>query len=50
MTTCSAMLGETREDIQGRSSEGYYGVEMESATIFAVSNHFHIPSAAMIYI
>lgn len=43
------MLGETWEDIQQWSKEWYYGVEMESSTVFAVSNHFNVPSAALIY-
>lgn len=44
------MLAETQEDIDTRSQEWYYGVEMESATIFAVSNYFSIPSAGLIYV
>jgi purine-nucleoside phosphorylase len=46
--TCQAMLAETREDIERWSSEGYYGVEMESATVFAVSNHFKRKTAAVL--
>lgn len=49
-TTCQAMLAETPEDIQEWSKEGFLGVEMEAATIFAVSNHFHVPSAAMLIV
>lgn len=48
--TCQAMMAETWEDIQRWSSEGYYGVEMEAATVFAVSNHFKRKSAAMLVI
>lgn len=48
--TCSAMLGETREDVVEWSSQWYYWVEMESSTIFAVSNHFNVASSALIYI
>jgi purine-nucleoside phosphorylase len=48
--TCQAMMAETWEDIQGWSEEGYYGVEMEAATVFAVSNHFKRPSAALLVI
>lgn len=48
--TCWAMLAETKEDIDIWSKQWYYGVEMESATIFAVSNYFSIPSAGLIYI
>lgn len=48
--TCQAMLAETPEDIQDWSKEGFLGVEMEAATIFAVSNHFHVPSAAILIV
>jgi len=48
--TCQAMLGETLEDVQKWSNDGYYGVEMETATIFAVSNHYNIPSAGLVYV
>jgi len=46
--TCQAMLGETQEDVLGWSNDGYLGVEMEASTVFAVSNHFRVPSAAML--
>ena len=48
--TCQAMMAETWEDIQKWSKEGYYGVEMEAATVFAVSNHFNRHSAALLVI
>lgn len=48
--TCQAMMAETWEDIQKWSKEGYYGVEMEAATVFAVSNHFSRHSAALLVI
>lgn len=50
MVTCQAMIGETLEDIQKWSSEGYFGVEMEASTVFAVSGHFNVPSAASMYV
>ena len=50
MVTCQAMIGETLEDIQQWSKEDYLGVEMEASTVFAVSNHFNVPSAASLYI
>lgn len=50
MITCQAMIGETMEDIKNWSAEGYYGVEMEASTIFAVSNHFEVPCAASLYV
>ncbi len=48
--TCQAMMAETWEDIQQWSKDGYYGVEMEAATVFAVSNHFKRSSAALLVI
>jgi purine-nucleoside phosphorylase len=48
--TCQAMMAETWEDIQRWASEGYYGVEMEAATVFAVSNHFKCSAAALLVI
>ncbi len=48
--TCQAMMAETWEDIQQWSNDGYYGVEMESATVFAVSNHFKRSSVALLVI
>jgi nucleoside phosphorylase len=48
VVTCQAMLAETWDMIVDWSKEGYGGVEMESSTLFAVSNHFSIPSAAVL--
>lgn len=50
MVTCQAMIGETLDDIKKWSSDGYFGVEMEASTVFAVSNHFKVPSAASLYV
>jgi purine-nucleoside phosphorylase len=50
LVTCQAMIGETGEDIERWSREGYSGVEMESSTLFAVSNHFNVPCAASLYV
>jgi purine-nucleoside phosphorylase len=50
MVTCQAMIGETIEDIKMWSADGYYGVEMETSTVFAVSKHFDVPSAASLYV
>lgn len=50
LITCQAMMGETEEDIDKWAKEGYLGVEMESSTVFAVSHHFDVPSAALISI
>ena len=46
--TCEVMLAETAEDVQQWSEEGYLGVEMEAATMFALSRHFEVPSAALL--
>lgn len=48
--TCQAMMAETWEDIQQWSLEGYYAVEMEAATVFAVSNNFKVSSTALLFI
>jgi purine-nucleoside phosphorylase len=48
--TCEAMLGESWEDIQTWSKEGYLGVEMEASTVFAVSNYYKVPSAALLVV
>ncbi len=32
------------------ADEGYDGVEMEASTVFAVSNHFKVPSVAILMI
>ncbi len=50
IVTCQAMMGETWEDILLWSKQGYAGVEMESSTLFAVSNHFNVPASAIIRI
>ena len=50
MVTCQAMIGETLDDVKNWSADGYYGVEMEASTVFAVSNHFNVPSSASLYI
>lgn len=50
INSCQAMLGETLEDVKKWSEDGYYGVEMETATVFSVSNHFKVPSAALMYV
>ena len=50
IVTCQASLAQTVEDVYQWSEEGYYGVEMESSTVFAVPSHFSVPSAAVIYV
>lgn len=49
-TTCQAMMAETLEDVQNWSKEGFLGVEMEAATVFAVSRHFNVPAAAILIV
>lgn len=48
--TNQAMLGETLDDVQAWSRNNFYGVEMETATVFSVSKHFRVPSTALLYI
>lgn len=48
--TYQAMMGETLEDVERWAKQGYAGVEMEAATIFATSNYFKVPSAAILRI
>lgn len=48
--TCQGRLGETWEDVQKWANNGYYGVEMEAATVFAVSNYFKRSSSALLVI
>ncbi|MEI6054260.1 MAG: hypothetical protein WCQ49_02730 [Candidatus Saccharibacteria bacterium] len=48
--TCQAVLAQTIEDINNWSRQGYYGVEMEAATLFSVSSYFKVPAAAVIMI
>jgi len=50
MMTCGAMLAETEEDIVRWSNEGYFGVEMETSTVFAVSKYFKVPSSSLVYV
>jgi len=49
-TTCEVMFAETSEDVKQWSDEGYLGVEMEAAMMFALSKHFNIPSAAVLFV
>ena len=48
--TCEVLFAETAEDVAEWSKQGYLGVEMEAALIFALSSHFGIPSAAILYV
>jgi purine-nucleoside phosphorylase len=48
--TCQAMMAETWEDIQRWAKDGYYGVEMEASTVFAVSSYFNTKAAAAVMV
>ncbi len=50
LVTVQAMLAETKEDVDLWASQGYSGVDMESATHFAVSSHFGVSAAALLYV
>lgn len=50
LMTCQAAMMESWDDIVRWSGEGYVGIEMESSTLFAVSTHFGVPSAAVLFI
>lgn len=48
--TYQAMMAETWGDIKNWSSQNYIGVEMEAATVFAVSQYFEVPAAAVLLV
>jgi purine-nucleoside phosphorylase len=48
--TCQAAFAEDWTDIERWSEEGFSGVEMESATFFAVSKYFGVPAAALLFV
>ena len=48
--TCETMYAESSEDIADWSAQGFLGVEMETAMLFALSHYFSIPSAALLYV
>jgi hypothetical protein len=48
--TCEVMFAETPEDVKDWSQQGYLGVEMEAAMMFALSNYFGIPSASILFV
>ena len=50
LITVQAMMGETWDDVKSWSESGYYGVEMETATVFSFSKCFNVPSAALLYV
>lgn len=50
VVTCQAMLFESWDDIKNWSKQGYLGVEMETSTVFAVSEHFKVPASAVLVI
>ena len=48
--TCQGMVGETWKDVITWNKRGFYGVEMEASTVFAVSKHFKVPSVAILQV
>lgn len=44
--TTGALLAETRDDIVRWNKQGYYGVDLETATTFAVARHFGMQRVA----
>jgi purine-nucleoside phosphorylase len=50
LMTVQAMLAETVEDVDAWSSQGYIGVDMESAITFAVAGHFKVPAAVLLMV
>jgi len=48
--TVQAMLAETKQDIIHWAKAGYFGIEMETSTLFAVSRHFKVPATAALYV
>jgi purine-nucleoside phosphorylase len=50
LITVQAMMGETWDDVKSWSENGYFGVEMETATVFSVSKNFKVPGAALLYV
>ena len=46
--TCETLLAETWDDVLNWSKQGFLGVEMEAAMIFALSAFFKVPSAAIL--
>jgi uridine phosphorylase len=47
--TVQAMLAETAEDVDEWSSQGYIGVDMESATTFAVAAILKCPQRCCLW-
>jgi purine-nucleoside phosphorylase len=48
--TTSALLAESREDIARWHQQGHLGVDMETATTFAVAEHFGMQRASLLYV
>ncbi len=48
--TTSALLAESREDIARWHQQGHLGVDMETATTFAVAEHFGMQKASLLYV
>jgi purine-nucleoside phosphorylase len=48
--TCQAMLAETQDDVDNWERDGFLGVEMESSTFIATSNHFKTPNTVILHV
>jgi purine-nucleoside phosphorylase len=46
--TCEVMFAESSDDVSQWSEEGFLGVEMEAAMMFALSASFNVPAAAVL--
>jgi purine-nucleoside phosphorylase len=44
------MLGESMKIINEWSKQGFFGVDMESASTIAIANHFNVDSASILYL
>lgn len=49
IVSIQAMLAETPEDVAEWQKEGYVGVELECASLFAVAEHFKVPATVALY-
>ncbi len=48
MLSVAAMLAETKELIKKWNKKGYFGVDLETATTFAVAKHFRVERCALL--
>jgi uridine phosphorylase len=48
IVSTSAMLAETQKDIDEWKEKGYFGVDLETAAVFAVCQHFKVPAVSFL--